>query len=213
MKDMQTEEEHLTEKQESDQTETKKKRKWIGIVTEILVYALIIALCVFVVPRYVVQRTEVDGDSMNDTLKNHENLLVEKCIWHITDLNRFDIVTFYPKGRDYKDDSGKPKYYIKRVIGLPGEKVQVVGDTIYINDKVLDDSKYKKLYNLDEGYGTGGIAEEPLQLKDDEYFVMGDHRGLSEDSRSEFVGPVKEKNIDGRVFLRIYPFSKFGTVD
>ncbi|MDD7403703.1 MAG: signal peptidase I [Butyribacter sp.] len=222
MRDINTEEEEQAEQVTESSAEEnldldkeeKAENKWSAIVKELLVYAIIIVVCVMVVPRYVIQRTEVDGGSMMNTLQNEENLLVEKCVWRVTGLKRYDIVTFYPEGRDTIDPkTGEPKYYIKRIIGLPGETVQVVGDVVYINGKVLDDKKYKEEYDMSDGFGDGGIAEEPITLKDDEYFVMGDHRGISEDSRSSAVGPVKRENIDGRVALRIYPFSEFGTVE
>lgn len=187
------------EKKKSEKKDSEKKKA--GFIKELIIYALIVLLCVKVVPVYVIQRTQVDGESMMNTLKDEENLLVEKVVWHVTDLKRFDIITFYPEGRDSK------KYYIKRVIGLPGEKVQIVGETIYINDKAI-----KENY-AGSSMEYAGTAEEPLQLGDDEYFVLGDNRSISEDSRSQKVGPVKKENIDGRVILRIYPFSKFGTVD
>lgn len=189
----------------NDQKATSKKKKSenkkVNFIKEVIIYLLIIVLCVKVVPIYVIQRTQVDGESMMNTLKDEENLLVEKVVWKVTGLDRFDIITFYPEGRDSE------KYYIKRVIGLPGEKVQIVGDTIYINDEVLEENY------AGSSMTYSGIAEEPLQLGDDEYFVLGDNRSVSEDSRSKKVGPVKKENIDGKVILRIYPFSKFGTVD
>lgn len=99
------------------------------------------------------------------------------------------------------------KYYIKRVIGLPGETIQIIGDTIYINGNVL-----KEYYGL-EPMLSGGIAKEPIKLGKDEFFVLGDNRNESRDSRDgESVGVVKKKNIDGHAILRIYPFSRVGKI-
>lgn len=173
-----------------------------SFLKEFLVYAVIIVLCVTAVPKYVIQRTEVQGDSMNDNLINEENLLVEKVTYHFKDPDRFDIVTFYPQGR--KED----EYYIKRIIGLPGERIQISGNTIYINGEVLKED-YGKEPMMD-----AGIAEEEIKLGDDEFFVLGDNRNHSMDSRDgEAVGVVKKKNIDGHAILRIYPFSRFGTLN
>ncbi len=195
---------------------------------------------------------------MMDTLKNGENLLVEKVSYHFTDPGRFDVIVFYPHGRDSSD------YYIKRVIGLPGETVEIDGEDIYIDGEVLEEDygktditfpgiaedpvvlgddeyfvlgdnrgiskdsrsfgavKKENIYindeKIEENFGKDpimdpGIAEEPIKLGDDEFFVLGDNRTVSEDSRYEEVGPVKRENIEGRAILRIYPLSEFGTFE
>lgn len=185
--------------EDPDDSEASKKRKVKGIITELLIYAAIIVMCVCVVPKYVLQRTIVDGTSMMDTLSDGDNLLVEKVTYRISDPKRFDVIVFYPHGRQSSD------YYIKRVIGLPGETIQIKGNTIYINGKAI-----KENYGKDP-MTESGIAEEPLKLADDEFFVLGDNREISDDSRYEDVGPVKRKNIAGRAILRISPLSEFGT--
>lgn len=179
--------------------EQDRKHKLRGFFFEALIYIAIIVLCVKVVPRYVIQRTIVDGDSMMNTLIDRENLLVEKVSYHFKDPERFDVIVFYPYGRDNEE------YYIKRVIGLPGETVQIIGSDIYINGEVLEENYGK------DPIDRAGIVEEPQTLGDDEFFVLGDNREVSQDSRYEEVGFVKKKNIEGRAILRIYPFSKFGT--
>lgn len=176
-----------------------RKKKIRGIITEALIYIAIIIVCVTVVPRYVVQRTIVDGDSMMDTLQDTDNLLVEKMSYRFHDPKRFDVIVFYPYGRD------NPEYYIKRVIGLPGETVQIIGSKIYIDGKEL-----KENYGKDP-IDYAGTVEEPQKLGKDEFFVLGDNREVSQDSRYEDVGFVKRKNIEGKAILRIYPFSEFGT--
>lgn len=189
--------------QDTERTVPEKQRKQGkgSFIWELIIYAVIIVLCVTVVPRYVVQRTQVDGDSMKNTLHDEESLLVEKVTYRFKDPERFDIITFYPRGRDHKD------YYVKRIIGLPGETIQITGNTIYINGEVLKE-EYGK-----EPMETAGIAEKPIKLGADEFFVLGDNRNESIDSRNgEDVGVVKRKNIDGHAILRIYPFSEFGTI-
>lgn len=176
-----------------------RKKKIRGIVVEAIIYLAIIILCVTVVPRYVIQRTIVDGDSMMDTLVDTDNLLVEKVSYRFHDPKRYDVIVFYPYGRD------NPEYYIKRVIGLPGETVQIIGSKIYINGEEL-----KEDYGKDP-IDYAGIVEEPQTLGEDEFFVLGDNREVSQDSRYEEVGFVDRDNIEGRAILRIYPFSKFGT--
>lgn len=190
---------------EVPQTEQKKdisfgKKVRNGII-ELCIYAAIIIVCVAFVPKYVLQRTIVDGKSMMDTLKHGENLLVEKVSYHFTDPDRFDVIVFYPHGRESTD------YYIKRVIGLPGETVQIIGEDIYIDGEKLEENFGK------DPIIEAGMADEPIKLGDDEFFVLGDNRTVSEDSRYEEVGPVKRENIEGKAILRIYPLSEFGTFD
>ncbi len=187
--------------EEEDEAEQEPKHKVRGFLLELLIYIAIIVLCVKVVPRYVIQRTIVDGDSMMDTLKDRENLLVEKVSYHFKDPERFDVIVFYPYGRDSEE------YYIKRVIGLPGETVQIIGSQIYIDGKVLEEDFGKDPIDF------AGTVEEPQTLGKDEFFVLGDNREVSQDSRYEEVGFVEKKNIEGRALLRIYPFSKFGSFD
>jgi signal peptidase I, bacterial type len=185
----------------TQEKESKEKNSKASFIKELLVYAVIIILCVTIVPRYVIQRTQVDGRSMMNTLHDEESLLVEKVTYHFKNPDRFDIITFYPQGRDHEE------YYIKRVIGLPGETVQITGNTIYIDGEVLKESYGR------EPMESGGIAEEPIKLGEDEFFVLGDNRNESIDSRDgDDVGVVNKKNIDGHAILRIYPFSEFGII-
>ena len=127
-----------------------KRLKWIK---ELLIYVVIIVFCATLFPKYVIRRTQVDGNSMETTLQDKDDLIVEKVTYHFKDPDRFDIITFYPKGRNAKE------YYIKRVIGLPGETIQIIGDTIYINGNVL-----KEYYGL-EPMLSGGIAKELILEK------------------------------------------------
>lgn len=187
-----------------EENKEKKKRSPLSYLIEGLIYIALIITCVYIVPNYVVQRTVVSGDSMQDTLQNDESLLVDKISYRFTDPKRYDIIVFYPKGRDVEE------YYVKRIYGLPGETIQIKGDDIYINGSKIDDPYAK------DSMDSAGIAKEPYTLADDEYFVLGDHRSVSIDSRItpddplEGPGPVKFENIAGKVFLRIWPLKKFG---
>ena len=183
-----------------DQNE--EKRNKIKVRMELLLYFCALIICVFVIPKYVLQRTIIKGPSMENNFYHGENVLVEKVSVRLDKLKRFDVIVFYPFGKDYRE------YYMKRLIGMPGETIQITDDgVIYINGEVLEENYGKDPITF------GGIASEPLQLGEDEYFVLGDNRSISDDSRGEAVGVVNEKNIDGRVILRIWPFSKFGKIN
>lgn len=163
--------------------------------------ALILICVLYLVPNFIVQRTLIDGSSMENTFQNGDQILVEKLTKYIMEYNRFDIIVFEPK---YEAAEGQ---YIKRIIGLPGETVQIVGQQIYINGEVLIEQFGK------DPIMYAGIADKPITLGAKEYFVLGDNREVSLDSRYEVVGPVSHSQIEGKVLFQIYPFSKFGIVE
>ena len=171
------------------------------VLKEILntsIYLLVVLLLTYLVITFVGQRTRVNGSSMEPTLQNEDNLIVDKLTYRFHDPQRFDIIVFPFKY--------KPKtYYIKRIIGLPGETV-MIDETgkIYINGEVLDESYGKEVIR------NPGRAYESITLGQDEYFVLGDNRNDSSDSRVEEVGNIKRSDIIGRAWIRIYPFDKMG---
>ena len=178
----------------------KKKRSPVSYAIEFAIYIILILGCVFWVPEHVIQRTVVNGESMENTLHTGESLLVEKVSYRFNDPQRYDIIVFYPEGRDVDE------YYVKRIFGLPGETIQITGNDIYINGEKIEDGFAKN------GMDDPGIAAEPLTLADDEYFVLGDNRMVSLDSRDPDLGPIKAEDIAGHVILRIWPLKKFGTL-
>ncbi len=185
--------------QVKSEEEKKKARK--GFLYDLIFYGVLIFVCIYIIPNFVMQRTIVDGSSMEETLSNGDHLYVEKLSYHFNMLKRFDIIVFYPFGRENKE------YYVKRIIGLPGESVQIREGQIYIDGELLEEH-----YGL-EPIENPGRAAEPVLLGEDEYFVMGDNRNISQDSRYAVVGNVQKKNIGGKAFLRVSPLSKFGTID
>lgn len=186
-----------TKNQENQEKKTVSKRAYI--MRELLLYAIMIVLCVFIIPRYVIQRTVVDGSSMENTLQNHDNLLVEKVSYRFKTPERFDIVVFYPF---HSKDS---EFYVKRIIGLPGETVQIKGSDIYINGEILEEN-YGKDPIVDPG-----IAKDPIVLGEDEYFVLGDNRTVSKDSRE--IGVIYREDIVGKAIFRIWPLTEFGKIE
>ena len=167
-----------------------------------LLYLLCVLGLTWLVITFVGQRTEVDGSSMEPMLSNEDNLLVDKLSYRFREPERFDIIVFAFK---YKEDT----YYIKRIIGLPGETVQIDEEgNIYINGKILEEGYGKEVIKAE----NIGLAKDPIVIGEDEYFVLGDNRNNSTDSRSPLVANVKRKDIIGRAFVRIWPLSKIGVL-
>lgn len=163
-------------------------------------------LCIFAVVAvsylavtYVAQRTKVSGSSMETTLSDGDQLIVDKIGYRFREPERYDIVVF-----PYRYE--KNTYYIKRIIGLPGETLQIIDGCVYINGKMLDE------HYGNEAMDNPGIAEEPVTLGDDEYFVLGDNRNNSQDSRAANVGVLHRDELLGKAWIRIWPLSEFGVI-
>ena len=166
------------------------------------IYLLCVLGAVWLVITFVGQRTEVEGASMENTLHNGDNLIVDKLSYRFHDPERFDIIVF---PFQFQDNT----YYIKRIIGLPGETVQIMDDgSIYINGEKLEENYGMEVIKPE----TIGRAAEPIELGDDEYFVMGDNRNNSSDSRTDMVSNITRENIIGKAWLRIWPVSDFGVL-
>lgn len=156
-------------------------------------YILTVLLITFLIVKYVMVRTEVIGPSMQPTLYSEDALMVEKVSYRFNEPKRFDVIVFPFR-------HAEKTYYIKRIIGLPGETVQIdVDGTIYIDGEVLDENYGK------ETIQNPGIASEPIHLGQNEYFVLGDNRNDSSDSRDPRVGNVYRKDIIGRAWFRFWP--------
>lgn len=157
------------------------------VIKEVIPY-IVIVVVVVLIRTFIITPVRVDGDSMKNTLKNGDILLLYK----LSSIDRFDIIVL----EEEKDN----EKIIKRVIGLPGETVAIKKGKIYINDKVIDDE-----------YAYGETTDyNKVTLKDDEYFILGDNRLISKDSR--YFGPIKDNEIKGKIVFRLFPFTKIGTV-
>ena len=171
------------------------------VVKELLdtsIYLLVVLILTYLVITFVGQRTEVSGSSMETTLSDHDNLIVDKITYRFHEPKRFDIIVF---PFQYAEDT----YYIKRIIGMPGETVQIDDEgNIYINGELLEESYGRETIEF------AGRAYEEIALGEDEYFVLGDNRNNSTDSRMAEVGNIHRSDIIGRAWIRIWPFSKFG---
>lgn len=157
------------------------------ILWELIPYIAIVIL-IIIIRIFIITPVRVDGSSMYNTLEDGDILLLYK----MAKIDRYDIVVL--------DEEYDNEIIIKRIIGLPGETVEIKRGKIYINDEEIAD---------DYAFGDTGDYEK-ITLADDEYFILGDNRLISKDSR--YFGPVKESDLMGEAVFRIWPFSGFGSV-
>ncbi len=146
-------------------------------------------LIAFVFVFYFGQQVCVVGNSMKSVADNGETVLINRIVYNATRPKRGDVVAFKPKGND------NSHYYLRRVIGLPGETVELIEGELYI-----DDEKLAKSYQSSE-LGEMGRLQEAITLGEDEYFVLGDNRTNNDDSRSANVGNVKREYLYGKAWL------------
>lgn len=171
---------------------TANRSKLNKIFSEIVDVAFTIAVAIlisFVITHFIAQRTVVDGYSMYPTLDHNDNIICNKMSYRFSNPERYDIIVI-----DYEDG-----YIIKRIIGLPGENVLIDADgNIYINGEILEDDVYGR-----DVIENAGLAKTGIKLADDEYFVLGDNRNNSADSR--VIGPIEKDKIIGKAWRRLMP--------
>ena len=188
--------ESKVEPQDLKVTKKNKKKEIFGFI----LYVVFVFAFAYLIITFVGQRTVVIGHSMENTLADGDNLIVDKISYRFKEPERYDIIVF---PYEYKEDT----YYIKRIIGLPGETVMISSEgVIYINGKELKESYGREVIR------NAGLAGAPIELKDGEYFVLGDNRNNSEDSRFSDVGIIHKSEIVGRAVFRIFPFDSIGTL-
>lgn len=192
-------EEAIREEERQEMSATHRK----SVLKELLynsLFLLIVLVVTLLVVKYVGQRTTVSGSSMEPMIHDGDSLIVDKISYRFNDPERFDIIVF---PFEYQNNT----YYIKRIIGLPGETVRIDEEgNIYINGEILV-----------ENYGAAviedpGMAYNEILLGETEYFVLGDNRNNSSDSRNPAVGLIDRNRIIGRAWIRIYPFNSFGVI-
>ena len=158
------------------------------IMTWVLECAIVIAIAYALVSSFGF-RTTVVGNAMQDTLQSEEQIFVNRFVYMVRAPKQGDVVVFLPNGNE------KSHYYVRRVIACPGDTVQIKDGILYINgtEQNTENSIYDKMEDA-------GIASNAIKLGDDEYFVLGDNRNSSEDSRSANIGAVKLSAIIGKVW-------------
>ena len=177
--------------------EDEDRKSHSNIVKEIIIWVICIGLSIlagFLVTKYAIEKTTMIGDSMNTTLNDGEEIIINKLAYKFSSPDRFDVIVFMQEGKEHSF------YNIKRVIGLPGETICIKEGYVYVNNSKIDEKIAVDTIN------NPGLAGEPIVLGDDEYFVLGDNRNQSEDSRFANISLIKENEIIGEAWIRISPF-------
>lgn len=180
-----------------------KKKVNMTVVKEVCIWALeilIVLLVAFTLVYFIGMRTSVVGQSMAETLNGGDEILVNRFIYKVTNPKRNDIIVFLPNGNE------KSHFYVKRVIGVPGDTVRIDNGVIYVNGQAYKDEI--ETAAIEEA----GLAAEEITLGSDEFFVLGDNRNNSEDSRYANIGNIKKEYIIGKAWFRVAPWGDFGFI-
>lgn len=178
----------------------KEKKINMHVISEILMWVFQIAVVLafaFVIVYYVGEQISNIGDSMSPTLENGDVVLVNRFIYKVKSPQMGDLIVFKPNGNE------NSHYYIKRVVAGPGDTVQIKEGFLYVNDELVTDLPVGKISNA-------GMAEEPVSVEKDTYFVIGDNPNSSEDSRYADIGNVNLKDIEGKPWYVLSPKQRRG---
>ena len=183
----------------------RRQRKKINLplVREVLSWIVEIVVVIglaYVLVSFFGIRTNVVGQAMEQTLENDDDILVNKFAYIISKPKQGDVIVFLPNGNK------KSHYYVRRVVAVPGDTVQIKDGALYVNDELYKEST--DVASMEDA----GIASDAIKLEKDEYFVLGDNRNNSEDSRYANIGNVKRDYIIGKAWFRFSGFGSFGTI-
>ncbi|MBQ7482411.1 MAG: signal peptidase I [Lachnospiraceae bacterium] len=180
----------------------KERRPNMAVLYEILSWIFGVAAAIFLgimTVNFVGTSTSIVGSSMEPALFNGEEVLLNKIIYQFSAPKRGDVIAFHPNGDE------NTHLYVKRIVALPGETIQIKQGSVYINGE---------MHAMDTETNEAGVAADLIELKDDEYFVMGDNRENSEDSRSANIGNVSREMIVGKVWYHMkYEDTRMGRVE
>ena len=178
----------------------KEKKINMHVISEILMWVFQIAVVLafaFVIVYYAGEQISNIGDSMSPALENGDVVLVNRFIYKVKSPQMGVLIVFKPNGNE------NSHYYIKRVVAGPGDTVQIKEGFLYVNDELVTDLPVGKISNA-------GMAEEPVSVEKDTYFVIGDNPNSSEDSRYADIGNVNLKDIEGKPWYVLSPKQRRG---
>lgn len=181
----------------------RRKKLNIPLIKEIATWVVEIAIVLavaFVFVYFIGLRTTVVGQSMQETLEGGDEILINRFLYKVSKPKANDVIVFLPNGNE------KSHYYVKRVIGVPGDTVQIKNGAVYVNGELFEE-KIEAAAIEDPG-----VAAEEITLGEDEYFVLGDNRNNSEDSRYANIGNVKREYIIGKAWFRVAPLGELGFI-
>ena len=153
---------------------------------------ILIIVSVLIIRTFIVTPAIVDGASMDHTLEDGQLVFINKFVYNVKDIERFDIVVL-----ENEEDNDR---IIKRIIGLPNETIEYNNNQLYVNGKLVE-----------QPYEVKDTEDFTIQLNKDEYYVLGDNRAVSKDSR--MLGAFNKEDIVGRVNFRLLPFKKIGSIE
>ncbi len=170
------------------------KEAW-GWIKDIIIAVAIAALILVFFKPIIIQQ-----ESMQPNFYSGDYIIVSKQAYKLMgDMERGDVIVFKSS---LLDENGNEKHLIKRVIGLPGDKIEIIGGFVYVNGEMIDEP-----YVAEQGL-SGEMAE--ITVEEGKFFALGDNRRVSQDSRSEDIGQVDQDTVVGKVVFRVMPFSEFG---
>lgn len=180
----------------SDNRKKKKRKKTIRSILFLLAETVAVVVLAFFLVKIAIERTVVPGTSMEPTLGEGTSIIVNRLSYLRKGPERFDVIVFEQAGEEHS------YYHVKRIIGLPGDTVQIANGLVHINGEPLKEA----VRDLPKIH-LAGLAEEEFTLDEDEYFVLGDNRNKSEDSRFANIGNVTKEQIVGKAWFTLDPFN------
>lgn len=183
---------------------SRRRRKFnMPLFKEVMSWVIECAIVIFIAHTLVTFfgcRTTVVGNAMNDTLTNEEQILVNRFVYNVSSPKQGDVIAFLPNGNE------KSHYYVRRVVACPGDTIQIKEGVVYVNGEA-----YQEKITV-ASIEDAGVASEEIKLGNDEYFVLGDNRNNSEDSRLANIGNVKKSYIIGKAWVYFKSIGNMGFI-